>query len=111
MYTYGLGVPTNLVAAVKWYRLAADQGNSSAQCNLGICLIAGMGAERDPAEACKWLTLADRQGEPRAKEALNQLFEGVNAAAIAEGKRRATAFKSHPVVLPDDAQIPLQDVR
>ena len=34
-YANGRGVPQDDVQAVKWYRLAADQGNASAQYNLG----------------------------------------------------------------------------
>ena len=35
MYTNGRGVPKDDVQAVKWYRLAADQGNAFAQAHLG----------------------------------------------------------------------------
>jgi len=31
MYANGDGVPENVAEAVKWYRLAAEQGNASAQ--------------------------------------------------------------------------------
>jgi hypothetical protein len=35
MYRSGRGVPQDYKEAVKWYRLAADQGDASAQSNLG----------------------------------------------------------------------------
>ena len=35
MYANGIGVPKNEEEALKWYRLAADQGYASAQFNLG----------------------------------------------------------------------------
>ena len=36
MYDKGLGVPQNDKTAVKWYRLAAEQGHATAQYNLGV---------------------------------------------------------------------------
>ena len=39
MYRNGFDVPENDTEAVKWYRLAADQGNASAQFNLGVILL------------------------------------------------------------------------
>jgi len=36
-YEYGRGVAKDYVEAAKWYRKAADQGDSYAQCNLGSC--------------------------------------------------------------------------
>ena len=36
MYDEGQGVPQDYAEAVKWYRMAADQGNADAQSNLGF---------------------------------------------------------------------------
>ena len=36
MYEEGNGVPQDYAKAVKWYRLAADQGYADAQYNLGV---------------------------------------------------------------------------
>lgn len=33
-YTYGYGVKQDYIEAFKWYKLATDQGNASAQCNM-----------------------------------------------------------------------------
>ena len=38
-YYNGDGVKKDFVEAVKWYRLAADQGYADAQCNLGVAAI------------------------------------------------------------------------
>ena len=35
MYEHGRGVARDDANAVTWYRRAADQGNATAQCNLG----------------------------------------------------------------------------
>ena len=36
MYGTGRGVPQDDAEAVRWYRLAAEQGNADAQFNLGV---------------------------------------------------------------------------
>ena len=36
MYSKGRGVKQNYKTALKWYRKAADQGNATAQYNLGV---------------------------------------------------------------------------
>jgi TPR repeat protein len=37
MFAAGKGVPQDDKQAVKWYRLAAEQGHANAQYNLGLC--------------------------------------------------------------------------
>ena len=36
MYPFGKGVAQNHAEAIKWYRLAADQGNADGQYDLGV---------------------------------------------------------------------------
>ena len=43
MYRQGEGVPPNDAEALKWFRLAADQGNASAQFFLGLIYQFGRG--------------------------------------------------------------------
>ena len=45
------GVPQNYAEAVKWYRLAADQGDARAQFNLGFMYGTGQGVPQNYAEA------------------------------------------------------------
>jgi uncharacterized protein len=42
MYDNGNGVVQDYAEAVKWYRLAAEQGNAQAQYNLGLMYANGM---------------------------------------------------------------------
>ena len=49
--TYGKGVEQDYAEAVKWYRLAAEQGTADAQNNLGYAYYYGNGVEQDYAEA------------------------------------------------------------
>ena len=51
MYEHGEGVPKDEAEAVKWYRLAAEQGLAMAQFNLGITYASGRGVIEDEAEA------------------------------------------------------------
>jgi TPR repeat protein len=68
MYGMGQGVLQNHAEAVKWYRLAADQGNAWAQSNLGSYYYDGTGVPQNHAEALKWYRLAADQGEPLAQD-------------------------------------------
>lgn len=74
IYEQGLGVPTDLEAAARWYRLAADGGSASAQYNLGIFYQFGKGVPKDPAEAARWLLKAAEQGHGRAQNNLSTFY-------------------------------------
>ena len=56
------GVPQNYAEALKWYRLAADQGHASAQYNLGIMYANGQGVPQDYVRAHMWFNLSAAQG-------------------------------------------------
>ncbi|MCL2102851.1 MAG: sel1 repeat family protein [Syntrophorhabdaceae bacterium] len=73
MYYSGRGVAQNYVEAVKWYRLAAEQGNAKAQYNLGAAYVNGHGVAQDYTEAEKWLRLAAEQGGEVGKRAQDAL--------------------------------------
>jgi uncharacterized protein len=60
--------------AVKWYRLAADQGHASAQFNLGIMYANGRGVSQDDTEVVKWYRLAADQGHADAQFALGLMY-------------------------------------
>jgi TPR repeat protein len=60
--------------ALKWYQLAAAQGDASAQNNLGTFYSSGRGISQDAAEAMKWYQLAAAQGEANAQFNLGVMF-------------------------------------
>ena len=62
MYRRGEGVPQDYVEAVKWYRLAAEQGHAYAQNKLGNMYQFGEGLTQDILEAMRWFRLAADQG-------------------------------------------------
>ena len=59
--------------AVKWWRKAAEQGNTDAQYSLGVCYFFGHGVTKDEAEAVKWLRKAAGLGHREAGEMLEYL--------------------------------------
>ena len=56
--------------AVKWYRKAAEQGDTQAQRNLGIMYSSGSGVVKDEAEAVKWWRKAGEKGDATAQRGL-----------------------------------------
>ena len=55
-------MPQDYAEALKWYRLAAEQGNLDAQYSLGVMYHNGEGVPVDYAEALKWFGLAVAPG-------------------------------------------------
>ena len=67
-------MPQDYSEAVRWYRLAAEQGIASAQHNLGVAYDAGEGVPQDHSEAVRWYRLAAEQGSARAHFNLGRLY-------------------------------------
>ena len=73
-YYYGRnGVPQDYAQAVRYYRLAADQGSAKAQCNLGFCYANGQGVPQNREEAIRLYRLSAAQGNETAKYNLRRL--------------------------------------
>jgi TPR repeat protein len=62
------------VEAVRWYRLAAEQGLADAQHNLGCLFKDGRGVAQDDGEAVRWYRLAAEQGHAKAQLSLGLGF-------------------------------------
>ena len=62
------------VEAVKWYRLAAEQGYHEAQTNLGAMYHLGQGVPQDHAEALKWFRPLAEQGNASAQFNLGYMY-------------------------------------
>jgi TPR repeat protein len=54
----GNGITADYAKALKWYRMAADQGSGVAQCWIGIMYYRGNGVDKDYGEAVKWLRMS-----------------------------------------------------
>jgi hypothetical protein len=78
MYARGQGVPQNYAEAVRWYRLAAEQGNAPAQNNLGVMYAKGEGVPQDYVQAHKWANLAAaNQADPERRKNSDELRDMV----------------------------------
>ena len=75
MYEYGIGVPQDYKEAVKWYRLAAEQGDASAQFYLGRMFEEGNGVPKDNKEAVKWWKLSAEQDDAKAQYKLGLMYK------------------------------------
>ena len=75
MYATGNGVPRDYQEAIKWYRLAAEQGYSGGQYNLGLMYYQGKGVAQDYQEAVKWVRFAAEQGEATSQLNLGVMYD------------------------------------
>ena len=91
MYADGLGVPQDYGEAVKWFRLAAEQGNADAQNNLGVMCRDGRGMPQDLVCAHMWLNLAAAQGLEDARHRLDSLATEMTAEQIMDAQEAARA--------------------
>jgi TPR repeat protein len=67
-------VTQDYTAAVKWFTLAAEQGNAKAQSELGEMYAYGQGVAQDYKTAVKWYTLAAEQGNASAQYNLGVMY-------------------------------------
>ncbi len=77
-YFNGEHVGKDYTEAIKWYKKAAEKGNVSAMCNLGICYQYGFGAsinDENLALAIEWYKKAADQGYARAQYHLGNCYE------------------------------------
>ena len=77
MYADGRGVPQDAAEAVRWFRLAAEQGNANAQANLGL----RYGSRRAAGHVSDmWLNLAAATGHEDARKAREIVAAGMTEA-------------------------------
>ena len=81
MYAYGKEVDKDPIAAIKWYRLSAEQGYADAQYNLGVSYRDGLGVPQDYQEDTedhketeKWMRLSAEQKNAEAQCMLGDMY-------------------------------------
>ncbi len=74
-YQLGLGVETNRAEALKWTKLAANQGMPRAERRLGWMLQNGLGTTANLVEAAKWYRLGAEHGDAPAQNCLGWLYQ------------------------------------
>jgi len=67
-YDNGEGVIQDYKEAVKWYRLAAEQGDAIAQSNLGVKYAKGEGVIQDNIYAHMWFNIVASTGNLKGSE-------------------------------------------
>jgi TPR repeat protein len=70
----GYGVPENDKTAVKWYTLAAEQGDTISQNRLARMYADGEGVLENDKTAVKWYTLAAKQGHAMSQFSLGFMY-------------------------------------
>jgi TPR repeat protein len=96
MYAKGEGVPQDYVEAMKWYRLAADQGDADAQINLGVMYAKGDGVPQDYVLAHMWFNLAAAQRNSSAVKNRDIAVSRMTPDQLAEAQRLAREWKPSP---------------
>ena len=72
MYADGRGIFKDDAEAVRWYRMAAEQGSTTAKFKLGSMYADGRGVLKDSVIAHMWLNIASANGEEDAMELRGQ---------------------------------------
>jgi TPR repeat protein len=90
MYAKGKGVPLDYKTAVKWYRLAAEQGYASAQHNLGFMYVLGRGVLKNNIRAHMWWSIAASSGESKkASKNRDKVAKRMTPSQIADAQKLA----------------------
>ena len=89
-YHFGHSVPQDDAVAMKWYRLAADQGLAIAQHNLGGMYRDGKRVPQDYAEAYAWFSLAALGGYADAANDRDSMAGKLTPEQLSQGQKRAT---------------------
>lgn len=96
-YDNGEGVEQDHAEAVKWYLLAAEQGQADAQASLGWLYFDGTGVPQDYVQAHVWWNLAAAQGDEGARDNRNRVADMMTPAQIEEAQRLAREWlAAHP---------------
>ena len=101
MNNNGQGVAQDYSAAMKWYRMAADQGHAEAECNLGAMYKNGLGVAQDSSAAMKWLHKAQVLGHVKAKEVIKLIMQD------ARNYRASQQINNSTIPPPSESPVPI----
>ena len=77
------------MTAVKWYRLAAEQGNADAQYNLGNAYERGQGVIQDFVYAYMWWNIAASSGDKSATKNRDIVAKRMTPADLSTAQKLA----------------------
>ena len=89
MHADGRGVLKDAAEAVRWYRLAAEQGLARAQYNLGHMYFMGQGGRENHGRAHMWVNIAGANGNAKARKLRDILEVSMSPAEIRRATKRA----------------------
>ena len=91
MYATDEGVLKDDAEAVRWFRLAADQGDARAQFGLGVSYADGKGVLKDSVLAHMWLNVAGANGNASARKFRDSLERDMTRAEVSRATELARA--------------------
>eukprot|EP01126_Amoeba_proteus_P062262 TRINITY_DN8436_c0_g1_i5.p1 TRINITY_DN8436_c0_g1~~TRINITY_DN8436_c0_g1_i5.p1 ORF type:complete len:597 (-),score=85.17 TRINITY_DN8436_c0_g1_i5:52-1842(-) len=102
VYLIGIGEENKMDSdkVMKWYNMAADQGNAFAQFNIGSLYDNGRGVTQDYTKAMEWYIKASDQGHALAQFKIGYLYD--NGRGVTQDYTKAmewyikAADKAHP---------------
>jgi ABC-type transport system substrate-binding protein len=89
LYHRGLYLPKDDAAARLWYGLAAEQGHSGAQNNLGLMLMKGEGGNISLIQAYAWFARAALAGNEKARQNRDDLAQALGPQAMDQAQKLA----------------------
>jgi len=91
-YETGDGVGKDVAEAVKWYRMAADEGHVQAAFELSKCYTFGFGVRKNRVTAGKWLRKAAEQGHVTAMFLLGHWLLREEGSGVGYNPREAVKW-------------------
>ena len=88
-YDKGQSVPQDDKTAVKWFTLAAEQGNARAQSNLGVMYAFGTGVLKDYVYAHMWGNIAATNGNKLGAKLRDDFEKKMTPADISTAQKLA----------------------
>ncbi len=96
-YARGAGVLEDDAQAVRWYRLAAEQGDAEGQWLLGSMYGNGDGVPQDDVLAYMWFNLSGAQEHVSAQESEDIIEQRMTREQITEAQRLSREWiETHP---------------
>ena len=92
----------NFTESLKWYGLAAKQGNANAMFNLGTHYYNGDGVPIDDVQAASWFWLARKAGSKRAEDAVARGEHDLSPSQLSEVKLTVADMLAEGKAVPRD---------
>lgn len=93
-------------AAVRWFTTAANFGLADSQYNLAMLYENGMGVEKNPQQAYKWLILAAKSGDKDAAARRDALKAKLSAEQVSAATAEVADWRAKPITgMANDARL------